>query len=310
MEPTNTDAKRIVGGFTVTHSFEIGDKEVILGENRTGAGDDTYLCGYAASDGIIERYTDCVVGDDYLEILEAYRDCIDSQIGRLQAERREYPDSERLTPVDCIEMSDGTDLNGKIVAVKPESLRPEYLNARHQLMFVTGGFGASPHSRGNAVFGKRLSDGEAARWDRRAILGEVKEDCLPKWATERLDVLRGEQEVSHDSYEIHQLQDTRTVAYAFCSYREARPHLKREDYQLAYKGKLEQGMTLDAIFALHNADERPNAKTMRSASVSDVIVMERDGKKSAHYIDSAGFKGIPQFLGQEKQKHKDRGDAR
>ena len=49
---------------------------------------------------------------------------------------------------------------------------------------------------------------------------------------------------------------------------------------------------------------------MRSMSVSDVLVINRDGKKTAYYVDSFGFQEVKQFFKQKAPKKKDRGEAR
>ena len=55
-----------------------------------------------------------------------------------------------------------------------------------------------------------------------------------------------------------------------------------------------------------NLDYRPFARKMRSLSVSDVIVVKDHGKSQAYYVDSFGFKEVPQFLQQLNQtKHKE-----
>jgi len=35
---------------------------------------------------------------------------------------------------------------------------------------------------------------------------------------------------------------------------------------------------------------------MRSLSMSDVVVINRDGKSTAYYMDTADFKEVPKFL--------------
>ena len=37
-------------------------------------------------------------------------------------------------------------------------------------------------------------------------------------------------------------------------------------------------------------------------SVSDVVVLQENGVEKAYYVDSLGFKEVPQFLQQERQK--------
>ncbi|MCF2676683.1 hypothetical protein I6E44_09225 [Pseudoflavonifractor phocaeensis] len=49
---------------------------------------------------------------------------------------------------------------------------------------------------------------------------------------------------------------------------------------------------------------------MRSMSVSDVLVVNRGGKKTAYYVDSFGFQEVKQFFKQKGPKKKERGEAR
>lgn len=72
-----------------------------------------------------------------------------------------------------------------------------------------------------------------------------------------------------------------------------------ENYNLVYTDNLDKNETLDDIFTRFNIN-RPEDFTGHSLSVSDVVVIERDGKKSAHYVDSFGFAEIPEFLREQK----------
>jgi hypothetical protein len=57
------------------------------------------------------------------------------------------------------------DIDGAVVVLKAEHLKPE-LGAVEQRMFrVTGGFGAKPFTMGNAIFGEFLIDGEKCRME-------------------------------------------------------------------------------------------------------------------------------------------------
>ena len=55
-------------------------------------------------------------------------------------------------------------------------------------------------------------------------------------------------------------------------------------------------MTLDGIYARHNRDDRPAAQTMRSLSVSDVVVVRGRQGTQAFYVDSIGFKEVAQLI--------------
>ncbi|MCD8332314.1 MAG: MobA/MobL family protein, partial [Oscillospiraceae bacterium] len=71
---------------------------------------------------------------------------------------------------------------GKIIVIRPEVLRREYRQSTHQLKLCTGGFGASPHSRGSAVYCTDLYSGENSRYERRDVLGTLAPEQLPEWA--------------------------------------------------------------------------------------------------------------------------------
>jgi hypothetical protein len=73
------------------------------------------------------------------------------------------------------------------------------------------------------------------------------------------------------------------------------------NYFKTYTAPLDTSKTLETIFADFNID-RPEDFTGRSLSVSDVVVMNRDGKETAFYVDSIGFKELPGFLAGKEPK--------
>lgn len=91
-------------------------------------------------------------------------------------------DDRSITASDCTVVSCEDDLNDKIVVIKPEVLRREYRRATCQLKLCTGGFGASPHSRGSACFCVDLYTGKESRYERMDILGIMEPEKLPGWA--------------------------------------------------------------------------------------------------------------------------------
>lgn len=120
---------------------------------------------------------------------------IQQQAGKVLAEQEQAAvPLAPLTPGDCFPNSYSECIEGKIVAVKTNSLAPEYRTANHQLVYVTGGNGAQANARGNACFCINLHTGRHIRWERYDIQGEVKPDMLPEWAKERLSgILQQEQ---------------------------------------------------------------------------------------------------------------------
>ena len=61
--------KRMVGDYTVLNSMYIGHKEIILGENPKAASGERFLCCYGERNDIFEKFTECAVGDDYIDAI-------------------------------------------------------------------------------------------------------------------------------------------------------------------------------------------------------------------------------------------------
>ena len=98
-----------------------------------------------------------------------------------------------------------------------------------------------------------------------------------------------------DTYELYQLEDIRTVDYAFRAYEEAKAHIKASDYRRAYAGMLAPNISLGCIYDKHNRDNRPFGRSMRSLSISDVIVLNHDGERKAFYVDVGSYQELEQF---------------
>ena len=77
--------------------------------------------------------------------------------------------------------------------------------------------------------------------------------------------------------------------------------IKPENYELIYVGNLSelqeqtQGETLEAIYEKFNI-AHPEDYRGHSLSVSDIVVLHQNGENSAHFVDSLGFTGLPDFM--------------
>ena len=103
---------------------------------------------------------------------------------------------------------------------------------------------------------------------------------------------------SEGRYGIYQLKDSeeiRDIRFMDMDYleRDGIP-VSRENYTLVYIGELKEGMSLEDIYIKFNTDH-PADFTGHSLSVSDVVVLHQDGENTSHYVDSVGFKEIPEF---------------
>jgi len=106
-----------------------------------------------------------------------------------------------------------------------------------------------------------------------------------------------------DSYAIYQLKNDETLRnHRF----ESLHHLLKlgltvdhKNYDLTYTGHFEAAVdtngTLNGIYDKFNVDH-PKDFTGHSLSMSDVIVLKQNGELTAHYVDSIGFKEVPEFI--------------
>lgn len=71
--------------------------------------------------------------------------------------------------------------------------------------------------------------------------------------------------------------------------------INAERYNKVYSGDMKGGEDLEGVYARFNLNH-PADYRGHSLSVSDVIVVHENGKDSAHYVDSYGFKELPDFF--------------
>jgi hypothetical protein len=100
-------------------------------------------------------------------------------------------------------------------------------------------------------------------------------------------------------YQIKDGDDTRDICFEPLDSLKQAPDAA--NYNTVYTAPLKHGDTLDRIYMQFNLD-RPQDFTGHSLSVSDIVVMNRDGQETAYYVDSAGFKELPGFLAEKAQK--------
>ena len=109
-----------------------------------------------------------------------------------------------------------------------------------------------------------------------------------------------------DFYELYQLdEDKKGQDYIFMNMDFVKRHgyeVARENYKLVYDDLLEEQDTLESLYVRLNIDH-PEDFRGHSMSVSDVVVMYKDGEVKSYYVDSIGFAEVPEFLmKQELQK--------
>ena len=126
-----------------------------------------------------------------------------------------------------------------------------------------------------------------------------------------LEAMKQFQQSGHDCYLVMQLQQDADPALRFAAMRylnkqNLAPSI--ENYEILYRGNLPEGKRsvpqaelLEQLYQKFNC-ARPTDYHGHSLSVSDVIMLNQDGKISAHYVDSIGFKELPGFLDKKPER--------
>ena len=107
-----------------------------------------------------------------------------------------------------------------------------------------------------------------------------------------------------DTFSIYQIKDgDETRDFRFEPYdrlQAAGNVVDRANYELVYSAPLAPETSLEDIYARFNIDHPKDFKG-HSLSVSDVVVLHQDGQDAAHFVDSVGFREVPEFLQEQKQ---------
>lgn len=135
--------KRMAGDYVIIHAFHIGDREIVLGENPSGVNGERYMCAFCQSNGLMAGYTEVMVSDDYPELAKLFGERVAEQAEKtridLNGPKIQGIHNTPITAEGCEVISYQHDLQGKIVVIRPEVLRPEYRRATSQLYLCTGG---------------------------------------------------------------------------------------------------------------------------------------------------------------------------
>lgn len=186
------EEKRMAGDYEIIHALHIGDREIVVGENPAAESGQRYMCAYCEVNLFFDRYTDVMVSNDYPEVISLFGKRVTQQADKTCAELL-IPEGvgindAPLTATDCQRVTYTDDLHNKVIVIRLEVLRREYQKATQQIFLCTGGFGASPNSRGSACHCVNLFSGKSTRFERSDVLGILEGDQVPKWARNALEL--------------------------------------------------------------------------------------------------------------------------
>ena len=146
------------------------------------------------------------------------------------------------------------------------------------------------HAEKGGIMGVHKEDWEALREYR-----EMKQELADSAPEKEALLLYGKE----DAFGIYQLKDgaaTRDLHFEPYDRLQASGNaVDPANYELIYTAPLAPGTSLEDIYIRFNTDHPKDFKG-HSLSVSDVVVLHQDGENAAHYVDSLGFRDVPEFL--------------
>ena len=133
----------------------------------------------------------------------------------------------------------------------------------------------------------------------KELLDEVQSGKLTREQIKELYAKAENTTPEKDTFRIYQLkrgEDTRELQFeSYDRLKESGQILNPDNYVKVYEAELSKGLSLEDIYTRFNIDH-PKDFYGHSLSVSDVVVLHKDGKDTAHYVDRFGYKEAPEFL--------------
>ena len=160
-----------------------------------------------------------------------------------------------------------------------------------------------PQENGRAKIGDVLYIGSLAKC--RELMGGLNAGELTQGEVKELYAKAQEAEADKDTFSIYQLkQGDETRDFRFEPYNRLQAAgnvVDKANYELVYSAELTPGTSLEDIYTRFNI-EHPKDFKGHSLSVSDVVVLHQNGQDAAHYVDSFGYKEVPEFLQEQTQQ--------
>lgn len=78
--------KRMAGEYEIIHAVQIGDREIMVGENSADTNGQKYMTAFCESNELFARYDEVLVSDDYPEIMKYFGERIAQQAEKTRAE--------------------------------------------------------------------------------------------------------------------------------------------------------------------------------------------------------------------------------
>ena len=154
-----------------------------------------------------------------------------------------------------------------------------------------------PQEDGKAQIGDVLYIGTPEKC--RELMAQLNAGELTQGEVKELYAKAQEAGQDKDTFSIYQLKrgdETRGLRFEPYDRLQATGHaVDRANYELIYTAPLAPDTSLEDIYTRFNIDHPADFKG-HSLSVSDIVVLHRDGRDAAHYVDSIGYREVPEFF--------------
>ncbi len=152
------------------------------------------------------------------------------------------------------------------------------------------------HAEKGGIFGVHKED-----WNALTEYRAMKEELAAGAPEKEMHLLYGK----GDAFGIYQLKDGDGMRdYYFEPYNRLQAaglSVEAANYDLIYTAELTPGTSLEDIYTRFNIDHPKDFKG-HSLSVSDIVVLHQNGENTAHYVDSIGYRDVPEFLREQTQQ--------
>ena len=133
----------------------------------------------------------------------------------------------------------------------------------------------------------------------RELMAQLNAGELTQGEVKELYAKAQEAGQDKDTFSIYQLMrgdETRDLRFEPYDRLQATGHsVDRANYELIYTAPLAPDTSLEDIYTRFNLDHPADFKG-HSLSVSDIVVLHQNGKDTAHYVDSIGYREVPEFF--------------
>ena len=154
-----------------------------------------------------------------------------------------------------------------------------------------------PQEDGKAQIGDVLYIGTPEKC--RELMAQLNAGELTQGEVKELYAKAQEAGQDKDTFSIYQLKrgdETRDLRFEpYDRLQAAGQAVDRANYELIYTAPLAPDTSLEDIYTRFNIDHPADFKG-HSLSVSDIVVLHRDGRDAAHYVDSIGYREVPEFF--------------